>query len=357
MTSLPYKVSYPVLVRKVAGDRFIATPYDFSDCIIEGISFNDVVEQVRIELESIIWNMSYSSKSIPEPSEPGILEDRSTLSDVVVLIDVAKRYSDFPKTLYLYYPFEANLLEMLHQPYIWFSDPKTFNDPFELPNVISDEWTNPEKWKDLEYAFSLARKGGGWAEEFDTPQEAFAYYQLNDPELIQEISDQKAEALNATFEAMTVSCFSRNFDSVLMWSHYAKKHTGVVIGYDYPLMIQGGLGGSDVDYRWHKSKLRAGGFSGEITFKNPSDKEYMTRKLLTKHPMWDYEQEFRFIRLCEGGKHQIPLESITELHFGCQMEISVKQTLIDSMISRNIDLYDMRIDDTYGLKRHALSID
>lgn len=80
-------------------------------------------------------------------------------------------------------------------------------------------------------------------------------------------------------------CFSRNWDNLLLWSHYAAGHSGLCLGFDV-------FGDSadrvymDVHYQPNLLKIRE---ARDVNI----DLAY--RLLCTKHESWSYEQEVRFI--------------------------------------------------------------
>jgi Protein of unknown function (DUF2971) len=76
-----------------------------------------------------------------------------------------------------------------------------------------------------------------------------------------------------------IICLSRNWNNLLMWSHYADKHKGVCLGFDIP-------DGSYLDVRYQPNLLQR----HELT-DNPED--FANRMLSAKHESWSYEQEVR----------------------------------------------------------------
>ena len=105
-------------------------------------------------------------------------------------------------------------------------------------------------------------------------------------------------------EHRCIVCFSARFDSILMWSHYAENHKGVVIGYDSkcfkPL--------SQVQYRKERVVLPVGQFKRR---KNCAPENMWPYQLLTtKFTEWAYEQEWRSIKKREKllPKHAGPTD-------------------------------------------------
>jgi hypothetical protein len=78
-----------------------------------------------------------------------------------------------------------------------------------------------------------------------------------------------------------ILCFSRNWDNILLWSHYGASHTGICLGFD--IQDEHGI---DVHYQPNLIRIRG---AEEIT------ENLMLRMLRTKHESWSYEQEVRLV--------------------------------------------------------------
>jgi hypothetical protein len=119
---------------------------------------------------------------------------------------------------------------------------------------------------------------------------------LNDPFDLASIDttdpqiDHALQALVQSFRGKTgLLCFSRNWDNLLLWSHYGASHTGVCLGFDIPDGEPNG--GYDVDVRYQPNLLQV---------RSPEDVNYdLVNKLLRiKHESWSHEQEVRlFVKL------------------------------------------------------------
>src|SRR5580658_9221984 len=81
-----------------------------------------------------------------------------------------------------------------------------------------------------------------------------------------------------------ILCFSRNWDNLLLWSHYGGSHTGLCLGFDIP--DSDPPGGYDMEVRYQPNVL---------PYRGPEDIKYdlVNRLLHTKHDSWSYEQESR----------------------------------------------------------------
>lgn len=80
-------------------------------------------------------------------------------------------------------------------------------------------------------------------------------------------------------------CFSRNWDNLLMWSHYGSSHTGVCLGFDIP---DGNPGENfDTDVLYQPSLIPRPRRREDVNL------DLVFRLLRTKHESWSYEQEVR----------------------------------------------------------------
>ena len=114
---------------------------------------------------------------------------------------------------------------------------------------------------------------------------------LNDPFDLCPLDTTDPAIANAADAVMThfkktkaILCFSRNWDNLLLWSHYGASHTGICLGFDIP---EGGPGANydtDVLYQPNLLKIRR---AEDVNF------DLANRLLRTKHESWSYEQEVR----------------------------------------------------------------
>jgi hypothetical protein len=94
-----------------------------------------------------------------------------------------------------------------------------------------------------------------------------------------------AEDFSSLFwKTKAILCFSRNWDNLLLWSHYGASHTGICLGFDIPDGEPGTNYDTDVLYQPNLLQIRC-----------PEDLNFdlASRLLRTKHESWSYEQEVR----------------------------------------------------------------
>ena len=88
-------------------------------------------------------------------------------------------------------------------------------------------------------------------------------------------------------------CFSTNWKSPLLWSHYAEKHRGLCLGFDLRASTM-----QAVKYEDQRLRVEMGAQDGDAV-KIPGELKALLLK--TKARCWEYEGETRrFIRLSEA---------------------------------------------------------
>ncbi len=133
------------------------------------------------------------------------------------------------KSLFKYYPFNKFTLDALINGYFYLASAEQLNDPIELPY---DNLTKDNELVILRPHFRL-------------------------------------------------SSFSNNENSMLMWSHYAENHTGLMIEYCFEGALPDGVGIGTVQYPHVEER-----FIGK-------DKYLFNQYMLTKNKDWAYEKEVR----------------------------------------------------------------
>ncbi|MHB1674976.1 MAG: DUF2971 domain-containing protein [Acidobacteriaceae bacterium] len=93
-----------------------------------------------------------------------------------------------------------------------------------------------------------------------------------------------ADVLGSQFWNTTaILCFSRNWDNILLWSHYGDSHKGICLGFDISECDPGINSDTDVLYQPNLLKIRGQEDLPDIA----------NRLHRTKHESWSYEQEVR----------------------------------------------------------------
>lgn len=113
---------------------------------------------------------------------------------------------------------------------------------------------------------------------------------LNDPFDLRPINTSDPEVAEAVaaltphlWAKVAILCFSRNWDNLLLWSHYGDSHKGICLGFDIPEGEPGSNFDTDVLYQPNLLKI-------DRLEDLPDVADRLKR---TKHESWSYEQEVR----------------------------------------------------------------
>jgi len=126
---------------------------------------------------------------------------------------------------------------------------------------------------------------------------------------------EAAEAITSElWKATGILCFSRNWDNLLLWSHYGDSHRGVCLGFDINEGVSGLNYQTDVLYQPNLLQIRC---------REDVNEDLASRLGRTKHESWSYEQEVRmFVHLNDppDGKN------LNWINFGA--ELVLKEVII-----------------------------
>lgn len=104
-------------------------------------------------------------------------------------------------------------------------------------------------------------------------------WMLNDPIELPELS--KIKPNTHILENYNICSFSNNENSMLMWSHYAQQHQGIMVEYFFGGELPSGYGISKVSYAYDEKRYK------------DKDEFIFNQFLLTKNKDWSYENEVR----------------------------------------------------------------
>jgi len=131
-----------------------------------------------------------------------------------------------------------------------------------------------------------------------------------------------------------VTCLCEEYDNILMWSHYARFHEGVCVGFDTSLFPDG-----------VKNKLIKVKYSNKRPIlnydennKNKFVKENVenAKKIIrTKSCGWKYEKEWRLVYYEQSGKVDIG-NSIKQVIFGERFPKIMQDRVMKKLAGRNI---------------------
>lgn len=228
--------------------------------------------------------------------------------------------------LYKYRPCTPHTFSLLRERHWFFSDPPSFNDPFDCRSVTIYRG-NFEKWMEFLSVLPLT----------DTQRESIARRNEN-----RDVSEEEMDLSAATVGINRIYCLCRNFRNIAMWSHYAANHTGICIRFrvyndhgnfgvpilpgqiqNLPAHLQMFLPLFRVRYqrRMPKPYLRW-----------QDDSSYINTFFVTKHSSWTYEQEYRSILLAQymvSNPLRLTPDGIDQVLLGARISSADRQTILD----------------------------
>lgn len=171
-------------------------------------------------------------------------------------------------------------------------------------------------------------------------------------EIIQKIKDARNNAL--------ISCFSKRYDSILMWSHYGDKHKGICIEFDRP-----DKDFLDVKYSKKRCKFdledttrRVLGYmlsNEEVDVNDKGLIRCISKPFIVKSLDWKYEEEVRCIlspnsecvsKLEELSLYKIPT-NISKIYIGCKVDKTSEEykNLITLANNKNVMILELKTSD------------
>ncbi|HEY5593435.1 MAG TPA: DUF2971 domain-containing protein [Paludibacter sp.] len=255
--------------------------------------------------------------------------DKITTEDLSKLLSIDR--------VFKYTSLSSGINDILLKSTLKFSDPTEYNDPFDCHAYllkVDMSNANIEAFVDLQYPNLSRNLKRELIRRFNT--------------------DEIYKGIESERKRFKITCFSLDKKNTLMWSHYADKHKGICIGFQFPLIYEDKFILSPVSY-FDKTPLIEG----------LADAMKLIRYWLSmKSDCWEYEQEIRAIRKSKSISSfeyiQFERSCVKEIIFGCkvtqnEIDNSKKLLKLNGFDLKNIFLKKMVIDkDTFKLKEVLL---
>lgn len=153
-------------------------------------------------------------------------------------------------------------------------------------------------------------------------------------------------------EQFAISCFSTSPDNILMWSHYADKHRGFCIEYDFTKLKDKNilLLLYPVIYSERRPTVPMTLFDldnlKEIKLSNNREViPDIIMALLTKSKIWDYENEWRIIAMKSDLDEQKLNEDIAvKVYYGANISDNDKELLNEVIKEKNLEAQQYVLD-------------
>jgi len=233
---------------------------------------------------------------------------------------------NIPSSLFQFRAINKFSLFNLHTNTIWMNTPNNFNDPF-----------------DSAFAMKIPVDP-----IFDTPLcNSKTSISKEECDIIKTIVSKTNNEINKKRvkdikEYYSISCFSENKDSILMWSHYADQHKGFCIEYDTRTIP------SNEEYKrnllmpviYSHDFLDMYEYWGQHTnINNPYAFHYAATR---KSPVWRYEKEWRLI--VEHEPFNMKFIAPCKIFLGAKISQKDEEIVMNFLPTTNVKLYKMEVD-------------
>lgn len=231
--------------------------------------------------------------------------------------------------VFRYFDTKGGVATLAEQRMRWAS-PRAFNDPFEFtPNVqpASDSLIEEKLRSDFWVHDFYEKKGK--ARGLNEAESRAAYFADEFHRRLEQVKSsreqradqQRLQFLDDAAKHFRILCFSHTYDSILMWSHYAEKHRGIVLEIETDELEP------DEDLRSELFEVRYRSSPPLVQSLSSSDDEFeqnFDRAFSTKALHWSYEEEVRIKRTVPEGMdldepvyRKLPLGCIKRVIVGC----------------------------------------
>ncbi len=213
-----------------------------------------------------------------------------------------------PPKIYKYESWNEHSLKNLKNQHLYFSDPRSFNDPFDCSIDFKISEMSDEEFHRIHTHFlETCPDRNEFIKKFgEICSESFKAF------IVPVIEEKAKEATDIFFRNRGVTCFSESNNEILMWSHYSKSHTGFCLEFDTKCPPF--------------SEARNVDYSDEFPKLNPTqilidtDKFDPQKVSLTKHESWKYEKEWRAFHSTSDILCGYSPEALTAIYFGAKMD-------------------------------------
>ncbi len=231
------------------------------------------------------------------------------------------------EVLYKYYEFNEYTEKIFTHNEIYFSSPEMFNDPFDSKISTTYEGTEEQRVSRLKDMWREAVRKGIREKETEETSHAKAIKAVKagqDTPLVLNTLRRTTERLR---KQMGIFCMTHKKDDILMWSHYADKHTGFCLEFQMENDFFGRA--MPIEERHYSLKRPC------LNLIEPSEPK-IVEALLTKAKGWKDEEEWRIIDHINGpGPQTYPPEVLSGVILGCRISPENRQRITQLCRARN----------------------
>ncbi|HQC42170.1 MAG TPA: DUF2971 domain-containing protein [Verrucomicrobiota bacterium] len=257
---------------------------------------------------------------------------------------------NFPRYLYKYFGLGERTERIITSNEIYFANPTKFNDPFDfkLPIDFNRSIRKLEKEDFVFYLKNLKEDLKNENNEISKEDLPRIKEILNSgdvdsiAEKLLNITPGLKGEIKKIFNNVGVCCFSKEYDNILMWSHYAQAHEGICLKFDRTEDSNFFSQIVNVEYRKRVETDIAKYFLEYYKFSGDT--------ISTKYSDWSYEKEVRVIKTesmdfnCNNRFVKFEPSALKEIIFGVKTKKSTISHYIDlCKNNKNITFSKMRL--------------
>ena len=264
-----------------------------------------------------------------------------------------------PERLFKYTTADTAAKILSNQSLRW-SSPDAFNDPFDLKDYfhVDFSWSDLredvlERLQEIIYspqepsfpdANELAEIIKGWRQSFRGLAPEYTRYFLRDAlsgpfAECERLAEVERNHWLEEKEIVRILCFAERPDNLLMWSHYAEQHAGVVLEFETKLFEQSASSHaikvtySDVVPTPFTYQQFLDYLLGRKPFPDVTD-DYTIAVASSKSTHWSYEEEWRFLRYDDPPKSvrfsdfECPSDALVGTYFGSRIDPGKRDGLV-----------------------------
>ena len=258
-----------------------------------------------------------------------------------------------PKFLYRYFSRDKYTERIFKHNKLYFRNPNKFNDPFDCKALLTLE----RDWNQEEYIkFVMNNAIDSIGRNLDNEEKqlykesAIKVFKNSDKnQLSRNINNTIKECLYKSINEFRILCLSRNYNDILMWSHYAEGHRGFVLQFDTKALLENfKQPPQEVFYPPNKSFP---------SIKDFNEKNCVHMFLITKSSQWEYEEEWRILMHIEdkdnpeekGKSYKFKNGLITGIILGCEMKDRKKEKISELIreYQPQVKIYDAIKDENF----------
>ena len=213
-----------------------------------------------------------------------------------------------PRILYKFRGPDEFTKKLIQNSAIYHSSPLNFNDPFDCQLTVDTTNTFAEL-----VDFIVRNNPGLKLKEARAQAKSWQQSPVEFRQFMNEVA-------RTTFSRHGVACYALNPDSLLMWSHYANSHRGVCLRFDVL---------EDVSPFSPLFPVRYEETYPVLNHIRNNNGAVVTRLLTTKGKQWEYEEEWRVVKMAETGNHGFAPRALKEIIFG----VNAQPKFIDDIVT------------------------